>query len=207
MEDRFRLEQQLLQDHDLVIGVDEAGRGSLAGPVIAAAVSFSKPTQEPWWEEINDSKKLTETKREELAEKIKSFGQIGVGVASIEQISGLNVLGATMVAMRKAVADLVRRQNQQIYVLVDGNQRITGVKAKQFPMIKGDSRAHSIAAASIIAKVTRDNMMIEYHADYPEYDFAQHKGYGTMKHREAIQRHGLSPIHRPSFCQKILKVS
>lgn len=204
MENRFVIEQQILKDGaDYVVGVDEAGRGPLAGPVVAAAVSFDAPLKNPWWEEINDSKKLSDKKRQELATNIVASARVGIGTASVKQIEQVNILQATLIAMRLAVKDLNLAARSRLYLLVDGNQKVPGVVAKQFPMVKGDSVAHSIAAASIIAKTYRDTIMQQYHEQFPEYGFAQHKGYGTLKHREAIKQFGLLDIHRPSFCQNI----
>lgn len=203
MEDRFKLEQQLIATYPLVVGVDEAGRGPLAGPVVAAAVFFPEQINDAWWEEIADCKKLSPRKRDSLVEKIQEYAQVGIGVGSIEQIESFNILRASLIAMRLAVTNLAKQNFDQAYILIDGLNRIPGLRAKQFPLVKGDAKVHSIAAASIVAKVARDKIMEDYHEQYPEYNFAQHKGYGTKQHREAILKYGLSPIHRQSFCRKI----
>lgn len=204
MENRFIIEQQLQSRYDLVIGVDEVGRGTLAGPVVAAAVSFEEPIDEGWWGEIKDSKKISEKKREALAKFITETANYGIGVATVQQIEALNILQASLVAMRLAVKSLLKTDDTKAYILIDGTYRIPGVRQKQETFIKGDNIVHSVAAASILAKVTRDNMMRDYDLQYPGYDFGKHKGYATKFHRGAIKELGLSPIHRPSFCRKIV---
>ncbi|MEZ4180317.1 MAG: ribonuclease HII [Candidatus Doudnabacteria bacterium] len=208
MDNRFILEQKLNKDFSVVVGVDEVGRGPLAGPVVSAAVYFEKPIEESWWEEIRDSKKVSEKKREALAEKILEHAHIGIGIASVEQIEKINILQASLSAMNLAVADLLKsltiEHSSQVYVLVDGNNQIPGLSYKQMPLVKGDGLVHSIAAASIVAKVTRDNLMVDLDKKFPQYGFAQHKGYGTLIHREAIKQYGLSSAHRSSFCRNII---
>lgn len=181
-----------------ICGIDEAGRGPLCGPVVAAAVILPKGI---CIEGVNDSKKLTEKKRDLLFEEIQSKAiAIGVGISDIDVIEEKNILNATKIAMVKALEQL---EIQPDYVLVDGNQMIK-IDIEGETVVSGDSLSQSIAAASIIAKVTRDKMLYEYDKEYPEYSFAKHKGYGTKIHREAIIEHGLCPIHRPSFCKNIL---
>ncbi len=176
-----------------VAGIDEAGRGPLAGPVIAAAVVFARDTI---IKGVNDSKKLTATKREHLYEIIRQRAlSIGIGRCSADLIDEINILQATYRAMKQAVANLDLPVD---HLLIDGRS------APQFDVpyttiVKGDSCCHSIAAASIIAKVTRDRLMREYDSDYPCYGFAKHKGYGTRQHIEAIKQFGRCPIHRKSF--------
>lgn len=176
-----------------VAGLDEAGRGPLAGPVVASAVIFG---QGILIDGVNDSKKLTEKKREDLYHTIHDKAlSIGVGIVSHEVIDRINILQASFLAMNKALENLKLQPEQ---LLVDGNF----FRHERFPVeniIKGDSLSHSIAAASIIAKVTRDALMRELHEQYPEYGFAKHKGYGTKAHIEAIQKYGYCPIHRRSF--------
>ena len=176
-----------------IAGVDEAGRGPLAGPVVAAAVIFP---QRVLIEGVNDSKKLSEKKREELFHYIhKKALAVGIGIVSHDVIDKINILQASFLAMNKAIA-LLKIIPQQL--LVDGNF----FRHEIFPVeniIKGDSLSHSIAAASIVAKVTRDALMVEMHEQYPQYGFAKHKGYGTKAHIEAIRQFGYSPIHRRSF--------
>lgn len=182
-----------------VCGIDEAGRGPLCGPVVAAAVILPKDI---YIEGINDSKKLSEKKREIIFEEIeKKAIAIGVGIVDVEVIEEKNILNATKIAMKKALENL---KVQPDYVLIDGNQMID-IKTDAKTVVSGDSLSHSIAAASIIAKVTRDKMLYDFDKKYSEYNFAKHKGYGTKEHREAILKYGLCPIHRPSFCKKILE--
>lgn len=179
-------------------GLDEAGRGPLAGPVVAAAVIFEPDVSIPF---VNDSKKLTEKRREELYHLIREKAvTVGVGLVSHDVIYRINILQASMLAMNKAV-DQLKVQPEQL--LVDGNF----FRHEKFPVeniIKGDSLSHSIAAASIIAKVTRDSLMREYDQVFPHYGFAQHKGYGTRDHVAAIHRHGLCEIHRRTFHVPVL---
>ncbi len=176
-----------------IAGVDEAGRGPLAGPVVAAAVIFPRGLVIGG---VNDSKKLTEKKREQLFLAIHEKAlSIGVGIVDHEEIDRINILQASMLAMRIAIDRLQIAPEQ---LLVDGNF----FRHAQFPVrniIKGDARSHTIAAASIIAKVTRDRMMCQFDALYPEYLFAKHKGYGTSAHIEAIGKYGHCPIHRRTF--------
>lgn len=188
-----------------VIGVDEAGRGPLAGPVVAAAVILKQYSEE--LDEINDSKKLTEKKREKLYDIILNNFNVAVGIASVEEIDKLNILNADFLAMRRALKDLEKFQDakKDYIVLVDGNLKIKGYEGKQLPVVKGDAKSLSIAAASIIAKVTRDRIMKDLGLKYPDYDFEKNKGYGTKKHVEAIKTKGvLKNVHRKVFLRKIL---
>ncbi|MCI7223867.1 MAG: ribonuclease HII [Fusobacterium gastrosuis] len=192
-------------DFKEVIGVDEAGRGPLAGPVVAAAVKLKKYSEV--LDEINDSKKLTEKKREKLYDIIVENFEIGVGVVSAIEIDEVNILNATFLAMRKALCELQDKLKdyERNIVLVDGNFKIREYKGEQVPIVKGDAKSLSIAAASIIAKVTRDRMMRELDKVYPNYDFSKHKGYGTKKHVEVLKKMGpIKGIHRNSFLGKIL---
>ncbi len=178
-----------------IAGVDEAGRGPLAGPVVAAACVLKTPCL---FEGINDSKLLTPLRRKALFEELTHHPELeyGVGVVESEVIDEINILQATLRAMREAVLNLPHSPD---YLLVDGN---VAVQVKNIPaekVIKGDQRSQLIAAASIIAKEVRDQMMIEFHMLYPEYGFDEHKGYGTQKHLSAIQKYGICPIHRRSF--------
>jgi len=178
----------------LICGVDEAGRGPLAGPVTAAAVILPAGTKRNG---INDSKLLSARKREKLAEHIKSIA-LAWAVESVdhETIDRINILQASLLAMRKAVARLGSRLD---IVLVDGNRPIPDVDYDQKTMVKGDMRSLSIGAASIIAKVERDRLMAEYHDSYPQYNFRQNKGYPTREHRIAIYTYGPCEIHRKTF--------
>lgn len=175
-----------------VCGVDEAGRGPLAGPVVAAAVILT-PARIP--EGLNDSKALSPKQRELLLNAIEKNAQIGIGIAEPEEIDHLNILEATLIAMRRAVLALPTPPDM---ALIDGNKMPELPCAGQ-TIIKGDSRCLSIAAASIVAKVTRDRLMIEADARYPGYGLAGHKGYPTKAHIEAVNSLGGSPIHRRSF--------
>ena len=187
-----------------VIGVDEAGRGPLAGPVVAVAVILKEYTEE--LDEINDSKKLTEKKREKLYDIIMKNFDVAVGISTVEEIDKLNILNADFLAMRRALKDLKSLKNEKEYtVLVDGNLKIKEYIGKQLPIVKGDAKSLSIAAASIIAKVTRDRLMKDLANIYPDYSFEKHKGYGTKAHIEAIKDKGtIEGVHRKVFLRKIL---
>ncbi|MGN0202933.1 MAG: ribonuclease HII [Coprococcus sp.] len=177
----------------VICGIDEAGRGPLAGPVVAAAVILDMNCPILY---VNDSKQLSEKKREALYDEIMEKAvSVGVGIASPETIDDINILQADYVAMREAVGKLT----PQPEVLLNDAVTIPGLTARQVPIIKGDAKSLSIAAASIIAKVTRDRMMREYDVLFPEYGFAKNKGYGTAEHIAAIREYGPSPIHRRSF--------
>jgi ribonuclease HII len=185
--------QQWARGATLVAGVDEAGRGPLAGPVFAAAVVLPRNTE---IHGIDDSKKLSPAKREQLYGRIRAEAvAVGVGSASEKVIDEVNILRATFRAMRDAVASLERRPD---HVLVDGDA-IPDLDVPQTPVHRGDERSAAIAAASIIAKVTRDRLLVEYDARFPGYGFAQHKGYGTPEHIAALTRLGPCEIHRQSF--------
>ena len=179
-------------------GIDEAGRGPLAGPVVASVVVFKPNTK---IEGINDSKKLSEAKREELFDIIKEQAiDNGIGIVNNEEIDEINILNATYLAMKKALNCL---KNTPDYLLIDA-ATIPGISIDQKPIIKGDSKSISIAAASILAKVTRDNIMYQYDEMFPEYGFKSHKGYGTKEHYEAIEKYGITRIHRKSFLKNVL---
>ena len=180
-------------------GVDEAGRGPLAGPVCAAAVILPVDTV---IEGLNDSKKLSEKKRELLYDVIceKSIAY-SVAFGTLEEIERLNILEATFLAMERAVAGLSVKPD---FALIDGNRAPKHLTVPCRTVVKGDALSCSIAAASVLAKVTRDRLMPEYDALYPQYGFAKHKGYGTKEHIEAIRRHGPCAIHRLSFLKNIL---
>ena len=188
--------QQRAIGFGLIAGVDEAGRGPLAGPVSAAAVILPDDFEHPV---LNDSKQLTETRREALYEEIVS-GQMGVvawnsASASVEEIESLNILQATHLAMRRAVDGLEKIPD---LVLIDGRP-VKGFPHSHLGITKGDSKSLSIAAASIIAKVERDRLMVAYSEEYPQYGFEQHKGYGTKQHLEALTNYGACPLHRKTF--------
>ena len=194
----YHLEKELaLRGYNYICGVDEAGRGPLAGPVCAAAVILPRGLE---IEGLNDSKKLTEKKREKLFDLIKeSAVSYGIAFATVEEIEELNILGATYLAMNRVIAML---DIKPALALIDGN-RNAGIENESQTVVGGDARCASIAAASILAKVTRDRYMLQMAEEYPEYSFEKHKGYGTKAHYEAIREHGISPIHRPSFLKKM----
>lgn len=201
--ERERLEQmksyeRQYEDHILVCGIDEAGRGPLAGPVVAGAVILPRNCEILF---LNDSKKLSEKRREELfleiQEKAVSFA---VGVVGPERIDEINILQATYEAMRLAVSQLTNTPQ----VLLNDAVTIPGLDIPQVPIIKGDAKSVSIAAGSIMAKVTRDHMMEEYGKLFPEYGFAKHKGYGTAAHIAAIKEIGPCAIHRRSFIKNFV---
>ncbi len=181
------------QGYQKIAGVDEVGRGPLAGPVVAAAVILPK---DGIGEELFDSKKISSNKREELYELIlsKALG-VGIGTIGQEEIDLLNILQATLKAMSLAVKNLPTPPD---FLLIDGLQGLT-LPISQKPIRKGDQLSNSIAAASIVAKVTRDRMMLECHQKYPQYNFAKHKGYGTKEHRMAIEKFGVCELHRKTF--------
>ena len=201
----LRLEQMKAYEQEyqwagLVCGIDEAGRGPLAGPVVAGAVILPADCRILY---LNDSKKLSEKRREELFLEIKEKAvSWAVGIASPEEIDEINILQATYRAMRQAVGQL----NPAPGVLLNDAVTIPELPESltQVPIIKGDAKSVSIAAASILAKVTRDQMMIEYDKIYPEYGFARHKGYGTAVHISALKEYGPCPIHRRSFITRFV---
>ncbi|MBM6737687.1 ribonuclease HII [Faecalicatena fissicatena] len=182
-----------------ICGIDEAGRGPLAGPVVAGAVILPKDEQILY---VNDSKKLSEKKRELLYDEIMERAlAVGVGIVGPERIDEINILQATYEAMRLAVGQLEMRPD----ILLNDAVTIPGIDIQQVPIVKGDAKSVSIAAASIIAKVTRDRLMREYDQVFPEYDFASNKGYGTKSHIEALKALGPTPIHRRTFIQHFVQ--
>lgn len=198
MTDLWELENEIYDSgFSLICGVDEAGRGPLAGPVCAAAVILPRNIE---IKGLNDSKKLSEKNREklydEICEKAVSFG---ISFASVEEIEELNILGAAMLAMNRAIAQL---EPQPELALIDGN-RSSAIETNSRCVVKGDAKCADIAAASILAKVTRDRYMLEMAEKYPEYHFDRHKGYGTKLHYEALREYGPCEIHRPSFLRKM----
>ena len=196
-----RVEQLLSLENKLhaaginyLAGVDEAGRGPLAGPVVAAAVIFP---QDVYITGINDSKLLSPSRREELYKRIFVESEsIGVGQSSPQEIDQINILQASLLAMKRALENLTAMPD---YVLIDGLHVIPDYPVHQEALVKGDRRSFSVAAASIIAKVERDRLMMNYHQAYPEYGFDRHKGYPSKAHRTAIKMHGYCDIHRRSF--------
>lgn len=217
--DSFEVEKKLLNEGwDFVIGVDEAGRGPLAGPVVAVAttvrnfkfqisnfesISNDKISNEAkMWEMIKDSKKLSEKRREEVFGFIMENFYVGVGICNHETIDRVNILEATFLAMKKAISDLksqIKNQGDKIIILVDGDKMIPNFSGEQKAVISGDKLVKSISAASIIAKVARDRIMNEMDKKYPAYQFAKHKGYGTKIHIDALKLNGPCEIHRHTF--------
>lgn len=182
-----------------ICGVDEAGRGPLCGPVSVAAVIMPKGLV---IDGVNDSKKLTEKKREELFEIIiKNAIAYSIVFEDEKTIDEINILNATLLGMNKAINNLNPKAD---FALIDGN-RNKGIEIPNKTIVKGDSRSHSIACASVLAKVARDRLLLEYDKKYPEYGFKNHKGYGTKAHYEAIEKYGILPIHRRSFLRKYLE--
>lgn len=200
-----KIEKQLKEEgYSMIAGVDEVGRGPLAGPVVAAAVVLSDDFD---LIEINDSKKLSEKKREELFPLIKEKSvAYAIGMVSQEIIDEINILEATKMAMRGAVLNLNEKLKEksigEIDMLLIDALTLDNMPMEQKGIIKGDAKSISIAAASVLAKVTRDRLMMEYDSEYPGYGFASNKGYGTKAHDEGIEKQGICPIHRRSFLKK-----
>ena len=201
--ERLRLKQMRQYEEkyshcDYICGIDEVGRGPLAGPVVAAAVILPKDAEILY---LNDSKKLSAKRREELYDEIQEKAiAIGIGMAGPARIDEINILQATYEAMREAVSKLPVKPQ----ILLNDAVTIPGIDIPQVPIIKGDAKSISIAAASIVAKVTRDRLMREYDKIMPQYGFASNKGYGSQAHIEAIQKYGPTPIHRRSFIHNVL---
>lgn len=182
-----------------ICGVDEAGRGPLAGPVCAAAVILPEDTV---IEGLDDSKKLSEKKRERLYDEIiERAVAYCVAYGTLEEIESVNILEATFIAMNRAIDGLEVKPD---FAIIDGNRVPKGIKIPCATLVKGDSKSMSVAAASILAKVTRDRLMLTYDEKYPQYNFKKHKGYGTKEHTELLKQYGPSPIHRLSFLKNIL---
>lgn len=185
------------QGYQAICGVDEAGRGPLAGPVFAAAVILPEGFA---LEGVNDSKKLTEKKREQLFESLIHQVSYGIGLATEGEIDRLNILNATYLAMQRAIRDL---PGETDYILIDGNRAPKDLPAPCETVVKGDGKVAAIAAASILAKVSRDRFMKQVHERFPQYGFDQHKGYGTKAHYEALKEHGISKVHRKTFLKNL----
>lgn len=195
----FEFENEAIsKGYKFVCGIDEAGRGPLCGPVCAAAVILPVDCE---IDGINDSKKLSEKKREAIFDVIKDKAiAYSVSMVDAKTVDEINILQATFLAMRNAVDGLTVKAD---YALIDGNQK-PGLSIPQQTVVKGDAKSVSIAAASILAKVSRDRYMMEIDGKYPEYQFAKHKGYGTKLHYEMIEQYGICEEHRKSFLKKIL---
>ena len=198
MTELWTLENEIYAEgFTLICGVDEAGRGPLAGPVCAAAVILPRDLE---IDGLNDSKKLTEKKREALYDPIREQAiAYGIAFATVEEIEELNILNATFLAMNRAIEKLNPAPE---LALIDGN-RSTGIRFPSRCVVKGDAKCADIAAASVLAKVTRDRYMLQMAEKYPGYHFEQHKGYGTKLHYDALREYGPSPIHRMSFLKKL----
>lgn len=197
MLDMYEYERSLAGDRTPYCGVDEAGRGPLAGPVCAAAVILPERLVIPG---LNDSKKLTAKKRDALYDIICDTAvAFGIAFATVDEIEALNIKGATYLAMERAIADM---DPAPVLALVDGNDKNT-LSIPAVKVVKGDSLCASIAAASVLAKVTRDRYMDDLDALYPQYGFAKHKGYGTAAHYAALREYGPSPVHRPTYLRKM----
>ena len=196
--EKMKVFERQYEDHILVCGIDEAGRGPLAGPVVAGAVILPRACEILF---LNDSKKLSEKRREALFEEIQEKASaFAVGVVGADRIDEINILQATYEAMRLAISEL----GAEPEVLLNDAVTIPGITFSQVPIVKGDAKSVSIAAASIMAKVTRDHMMEEYDKLFPEYGFAKHKGYGTAAHINALKEFGPCPIHRRSFIKNFV---
>ncbi|MEE0862021.1 MAG: ribonuclease HII [Lachnospiraceae bacterium] len=196
--ENMKMYEKKYADYEFIAGIDEVGRGPLAGPVVTCAVILPKDFNVLY---INDSKKLTEKKREELYDIIMEKAiSVGIGIESPKVIDDINILQATYSAMRKAIDALEVKPT----LLLNDAVTIPMVNIKQVPIIKGDAKSISIAAASIVAKVTRDRMMVEFDKLYPEYDFAGNKGYGSATHIDALKKLGPTPIHRQSFIKNFV---
>lgn len=197
MLDMYKYERSLVGDRTPYCGVDEAGRGPLVGPVCAAAVILPEGLVIPG---LNDSKKLTAKKRDALYDIICDTAvAFGIAFATVDEIEALNIKGATYLAMERAIADM---DPAPVLALVDGNDKNT-LSIPAVKVVKGDSLCASIAAASVLAKVTRDCYMDDLDALYPQYGFAKHKGYGTAAHYAALREYGPSPVHRPTYLRKM----
>ncbi len=197
MDDFYKLEFENWKIGRIVAGADEAGRGPLAGPVVAASVIIPENLI---IEGINDSKKLSAKKRERLFDVLKDQVDWSIGIVDVDIIEELNILNAARLAFKKAVSGLKKEPDM---LFADYITELD-LSIPYIPIVKGDATVYSIAAASIMAKVTRDRIMQEYDAVYPEYGFAKHKGYGTKQHIDAIKKYGPCPIHRPAFLKNIL---
>ena len=202
----FDFDNQEKQTIDFIIGTDEAGRGPAAGGVWASAVCFKDNINQELFKTLNDSKKLTPKKREALYEPIKENSYFSIKAITVEKIEQINILNASLLAMKYAVLDVMEQiKSENILCLVDGNKLIKEFKYPQKFVIKGDSKSASIAAASILAKVSRDKYMDKIHQQYPCYDWIKNKGYLTKTHIEAIQKYGTTKYHRLSFLKNITK--
>lgn len=199
----FEFDKNEKKNFDYLIGTDEAGRGPGAGGVFAAAVCFKKDIDENLFKFLNDSKKLTELKREKLFDIIKQNSYYSIQMIDVETIEKINILNSSLLAMKNAVYEVKKQLNGKILTLIDGNKLIKDDNLVQKYIIKGDAKSASIAAASILAKVERDRFMLDIAKIYPDYDWQNNKGYLTKKHIEAIKQYGITKYHRKSFLKNL----
>ena len=198
---RFYFDNVKAEDFDYLIGTDEAGRGPGAGPVFAAAVCFISYDKQ--LEKLNDSKQLSEKVREELFEIIKQNSVYSIAQGSVEEIEQLNILRTSLLSMKRCCSEVIKKINsEKVKILIDGNKKIPNFTYNQEAVIKGDFKSASIAAASILAKVSRDRFMKELDKEYPQYLWAENKGYMTKSHLDAVDKYGLTKWHRKKFFEK-----
>lgn len=201
MNKRFNFDKEKKQEFDYLIGTDEAGRGPGAGPVFAAAVCFTSYDER--LEKLNDSKQLSEKLREELFEVIKQNSVYSIAQGSVEEIEKLNILRTSLLSMKRCCVEVIKKINSEsVKVLIDGNKTIPDFNYNQETIVKGDFKSASIAAASILAKVSRDRFMRELDKEYPQYLWAENKGYMTKSHLDAVDKYGLTKWHRKKFFEK-----
>ena len=201
MNKRFNFDKEKKQEFDYLIGTDEAGRGPGAGPVFAAAVCFTSYDER--LEKLNDSKQLSEKVREELFEVIKQNSVYSIAQGSVEEIEQLNILRTSLLSMRICCSKVIKKINSEnVKVLIDGNKTIPDFNYNQETIVKGDYKSASIAAASILAKVSRDRFMKELDKEYPQYLWSENKGYMTKSHLDAVDKYGLTKWHRKKFFER-----
>ena len=197
----FDFDKQKINGYDFLIGTDEAGRGPGAGPVFAAAVCFTSFDER--LNKLNDSKQLTEKVREELFDVIKENSIYAIYQGSVEEIEKLNILKTSLLSMNRSCTEIISKlKSEKVIVLVDGNKKIFDFKYMQETVVKGDAKSASIAAASVLAKVSRDRFMKELDKEFPQYCWAENKGYMTKSHLDAVDKYGLCKWHRKKFFEK-----
>ena len=197
----MKLPERALKDKLRICGLDEAGRGPLAGPVYAACVHIPEKSLElPFWKDVTDSKKLSAAKRNMLFQQIQQHSVFGIGLSTVEEIDKINILQASLQAMQRAYLKMIKNDaSQQYYALIDGNQKPKNMPCPLETIVKGDSKHLEIAAASILAKVSRDIVMHKLHQEFPHYGWNTNSGYGSAKHLQALKDFGATPHHRTSF--------
>lgn len=208
----FEFEKQKRQEgYSYIIGCDEVGRGALAGPIVAAAALYKidglLDIEEAWISQVRDSKRLSQSKRVDLDKKIRnSVVNFGIGKVSNKEIDKNNIHQANLSSIHQAVKEILKNlsRNSKIFLAIDGRFAVPELHIKQEAVVNGDDSVFAISAASIIAKVYRDNLMMKLDSKFPEYGFGEHKGYGTAKHIDAIKKYGVTDIHRKSFCRNIV---